>query len=109
VVAHLRHKEQLRSGWTKMHPKSLKDRDDSLCNMAFDTHFENMIKLDYAEFWYPIILERVKSIRLPKKLYNPKMAGGQGKQEEVDINQGAIVEEADMLGEEDVMGEDLEE
>lgn len=67
--------------------------------MSIETHFENMLKLDYAEAWYPVIVERLKLVQLPKKFYEPSVVHGKGKQEEIDMQPDQLMNEVDMSGE----------
>lgn len=86
VAAHDKHGQQLRTGWTRQKPESIADRDDSLCNMVPQAHIENMLVLNYSDEHVPRAIEKLKSVKLSKELFNPNIANDVKKMKEVDID-----------------------
>ena len=71
VVAHLHHGEQMRTRWTKSHPKTIDDRDDSLNNIQFETCVLNYMKADFSESDYDAILAGFSAVKVPTQFYDP--------------------------------------
>lgn len=70
-IAHKLHGRQMRTGWT-MEPETLNDRNDALNNILCETRFTNSLKHNFPTIDYEFLLEVIRSINMPKHLYDPQ-------------------------------------
>jgi hypothetical protein len=69
-VAHKVHGRQMRTGWPEC-PKFLADRQEKDNNILIETWFSNVVKFDYPEVFHDDLRKMVRSINIPRELYNP--------------------------------------
>jgi hypothetical protein len=103
AVAHKKHGQQLRSGWTTPNPTSLQDREEELNNMLFETATSNWVKSDFAEDTYDQIRADLENIHIDKRFYDPNFKPAANLVDDLVIN-------IDTLDLEDVIpGEEMDE
>ena len=96
-VAHKNHGQQMRTGWPS-HPTSLADRKEEDNNLLVETWFSNALKNDTREKLYPVLRKYMKTLKIPKHLYESAASRPTLKTVEQDL---PAEEDFDMLAEAD--------
>ena len=71
-VAHKHHGLAMWTGWPPK-PTKLSDRNEDKNNVLFETWASNLYKMDSDESFYPTLIELLKSVNVPKHLYDRDM------------------------------------
>lgn len=110
VVGHVQHGQQLRSAWTTRTPESIKDRDENLGNMSIESAIENYAKSNLPNDSYPLILAKVRAVKLSSEYYDAVL-GDEAKKpedlEQLDFDLQAALE--DRVAEDDGIEAEAEE
>jgi hypothetical protein len=73
-IGHLRHKQQMRTGFTTAYPQDLTtDYDESLVNICFETWLSNHTKWDHAETEYEAMIDDMRSIHVHTDHYDAEI------------------------------------
>jgi hypothetical protein len=71
-IARRIHGQRMRTGW-KISPMSLQDRNDELNNILIETRMSNMLKMNYHEYWYPLLKKTIMDLNIPTEIANENL------------------------------------